>query len=848
MSSTRKMRFGFPAVAVLVLVVSFFLVNCGGGGGGSSSGGGGGVTSISTGTQGAQAASSSTQGAGMAQGSGTTFRNLGNVGLSATGTGAPEFRPSKAFEASPAMQKVMRSSEKFSKSRSVAKASNAMKRAAGVMKARISSAQTVTSGSGACIDSGSFAYNLTFDDVAGTFNGDIIFTNCREDDAEFDGTLNLSLAASGQTVTITETLGRAGAEFTMSDYGPGYSPLLATTTMSGFSIGITVTGDASSVTMIMAGSGAMSIHDNINSEDYTLTFSNGFSDSMVISVPAGAASTSMSVSLTTNGNFSESWSTTSGSQSVAASFSNLKLDITATSAYEDVGLSGSFSVDFTPDSCLEGTFTFATSLLIRYDHAQGHAVQGTITINGVTTVTYNSSGMITVTTAGTSVTYNSDYELEQVCPVQTLDESEPPATNTPAQTSSIVKTELVSRSTDSTVTGTNAASEWPVISADGRFVAFVSSTANLAPGASGLKRQIFVHDRQTHTTELVSVNAAGAEGNGDSFAPTISSDGRYVAFESYAANLIVGDGNVLRDVFIRDRQALTTIRVSVGAGGVEANSESYQPSISADGRFVAFSSSASNLAPGVSSTSTVNVYVRDLTGGTTTLVSADANGTGVGGSLPAISADGSRIAFYSFASTLVAGDANNVWDIFLYDSAANPKISIMSVSSAGVQRNQGNESISRIVAPAISADGDVVAFSTTASNLVSGDTNSLQDVFLHQVSTGVTIRASEGTGGVQTTGGDSPVGQGERIALSSDGTWVAFTTAATNISVGGSNVVIHNNVTGETKALTADTGFFSGSKGPAISGDGRFVAFMSGLKLDPRFTSTGVFVQDTLLP
>jgi hypothetical protein len=783
----------------------------------------------------------------MAQGSGMTFRNLGSVGLSATGTGAPEFRPAKAFPAGPAMQRVMKTTEKFAKARSVAKATGSMKRAAGVMKAQISSAQTATSGSGTCTDSGSFAYTLTFDDVAGTFNGDITFTNCREDDAEFDGTLNLSLAASGQAVTMTETLGSANAAFTLSDYGTGYSPLLATTTMNGFAISITVTGDASSLSMAMGGSGTMNIHDTAGSEDYTLTFSNGFQDVMTISMPAGAASTSMSVSLTTNGSFSETWSTPSGSESVAASFSALKLDITATAAYEDIGLSGSFTIDFTPDSCMEGTFTFATSPLIRYDYAQGHAVQGTITINGATTVTYNSSGTITVTTAGTSVTYNSDYELEQVCPVATLDESEPPATSAPQST---VKNELMSRSTDGTVTGTATNSEFPAISADGRYVAFVSYAANLAPGATGLGRQIFMHDRQTHQTELVSVSTAGVEGNNDSAAPAISSDGRYVVFTSYSTNLVSGDANAVRDVFIRDRQTQTTSRISVSSGGVEGNSESFDPAISADGRYVAFASYADNLTAGVTGNAKTNVYVRDTLTSTNTLVSMTLGGTGgsQSSSLPAISADGSRIAFWSFEINLVAGDTNSLWDIFLWDRNASPKIKLVSVSSAGGQKNQGNESISRIVAPAISADGDIVAFSTTASNLVAGDTNGLQDVFLHQVSTGVTVRASEGTGAVQATGGDSPVGQGERVALSSDGTWVAFTTAATNISAGGSNVVIHNNVTGETKALTADSGFFSGSKGPAISGDGRFVAFMSSLKLDPRFTSSGVFVRDQLIP
>jgi len=418
-------------------------------------------------------------------------------------------------------------------------------------------------------------------------------------------------------------------------------------------------------------------------------------------------------------------------------------------------------------------------------------------------------------------------------------------------TTSAVKNELVSRSTDSTVTGTSTNSEFPAISADGRYVAFVSYAANLAPGATGLKRQVFVHDRQTHQTELVSVSTAGAEGNNDCSAPAISTDGRYVVFTSYATNLVSGDANAVRDVFIRDRQSRTTGRVSVGSGGVEGNSDSFDPAISADGRYVAFASYADNLTAGVNGNAKTNVYVRDMLTSTNTLVSMTLSGTGgsLGSSLPAISADGSRIAFYSIETHLVAGDTNGLWDIFLWDRNASPKIKLVTVSSTGVQKNQGNESMSRIVAPAISADGNVIAYSTTATNLVPGDTNGLQDVFVYKVSTGATSRASEGTGAVQATGGDSPVGQGERVALSSDGTWVAFTTAATNISAGGCNVMIHNNVSGETKALTADPGFFSGSKGPAISGDGRFVAFISSLKLDLRFaSSSGVFVQDRTLP
>jgi len=410
-----------------------------------------------------------------------------------------------------------------------------------------------------------------------------------------------------------------------------------------------------------------------------------------------------------------------------------------------------------------------------------------------------------------------------------------------------IKTELVSRSTDGSVSGTAYNSEFPVISGDGRYAAFVSYAANLAAGATGQKRQILLHDRQAHTTELVSATSAGVEGNNDSFAPTISADGRYVAFESYATNLAGGDANGVRDVYLRDRLTQTTTRVSVAAGGAEANSESYQPSISGDGHYVAFTSYASNLTGGVSGTAKSSVYLRDLQAGSNTLVSVTTSGTSgtQSSSNPAISADGSRIAFWSYDQNLVAGDVGSAWDIFLWDRNATPNISLVSVSSNGVQKAASTlESMSRVVAPAISADGLIVAFSTTADNLVEGDTNGLQDVFVHHIPSGQTIRASESTDGVQATGGDSPVGQGERISLSSDGTWVAFTTAATNISAGGSNVMIHNNFTGQTLPITQSGTYASGAKGPAISSDGNLVVFMSGAQLDPSHASTGVFVHD----
>ena len=408
----------------------------------------------------------------------------------------------------------------------------------------------------------------------------------------------------------------------------------------------------------------------------------------------------------------------------------------------------------------------------------------------------------------------------------------------------IPKNEHVSRNSSDTVFGTYYDSAFPVMSPDGRYVVYESS-ASLASGANG-QRQIFLRDRQTNQNELISVDTAGTAGNSSSYAPAISSDGRYVVFESVSTNLVAGDTNGASDIFLRDRQAGTTTRVSVGASSVEANGASAQASLSADGRYLAFYSYASNLM--ASATTNGNVFLRDLQSGSNTLISVATGGASANGvsSSPSISADGSRIAFWSYASNLVTGDLNGIWDIFLYDKNATTPISLVSVATDGTQKDGGTESASRVVQPTISADGNVVAFSTTATNLVAGDTNGLQDVFIRKISTGVTTRASVGTGGVQSTVGNSPIGQGERIALSNDGTWVAFSTSSSTIAAGGSNVLLRNVSTDATIQIT--TLGNSGDKGPAISGDGRFVAFGSASYLDTRFSSSGLFVQDTTSP
>lgn len=210
--------------------------------------------------------------------------------------------------------------------------------------------------------------------------------------------------------------------------------------------------------------------------------------------------------------------------------------------------------------------------------------------------------------------------------------------------------------------------EVPAISASGRFVAFESGVSSLVPGDVNSVSDIFVRDLQANTTTRVSVSGTGSEGNAGSFTPAISANGRFVAFESAASNLVGGDGNNSRDIFVRDLQANTTVLVSLSATGDIANGDSKHPSISADGRFVAFSSEASNLVPGDTNNRS-DIFVRDLQTNTTTRISADAAGDIANdiSLLPAISNNGKRVAFYSLASNLVAGDTNNVSDIFVFD-------------------------------------------------------------------------------------------------------------------------------------------------------------------------------------
>jgi len=410
-------------------------------------------------------------------------------------------------------------------------------------------------------------------------------------------------------------------------------------------------------------------------------------------------------------------------------------------------------------------------------------------------------------------------------------------------------------SVDSSGNQGNDNSYRPSISPDGRYVAFSSLATTLVPYDTNGHEDVFVHDRQTGATERVSVNSAGDQGNDASemsFRPSISADGRYVAFFSLASNLVSGDTNGTSDVFVHDSQTGITQRVSVNSQGDQGNGQSGYPAVSWDGRYVAFQSWASNLVPG-DTNEAYDVFVHDRQTGITRRVSVDSRGNqGNGNSeYPAISADGSYVAFHSWASDLVEGDTNicaphmdgTCADVFVHDLVTETTKRV-SVDSEGNQANDLS------LESAISGDGRYVAFMSVATNLVPDDTNNSADVFVHNRQTGVTERVSVDSAGNQGHDGSY------EPAVSSDGRYVAFFSLASNLVADDSNrfndIFIHDRQTGATQRVSED---YEGNPGngeslqPAISGDGRYLAFYSySTNLGSACTdgNVNVFVYDRL--
>ena len=327
----------------------------------------------------------------------------------------------------------------------------------------------------------------------------------------------------------------------------------------------------------------------------------------------------------------------------------------------------------------------------------------------------------------------------------------------------------------------NAHSGVPSISADGRFVVFESDATNLVPGDTNQATDIYMRDRWTGQTTRVSVSAGGAQSQERNFAGQISGDGRVIVFVSAARNLVPDDTNFVQDIFVRDRLAGTTTRASVPSTAGQSDNDSFHPAVSADGRFVAFASIADNLVPR-DTNGTTDVFVHDRQKRITERVSLTSSGAEAPtfNSAPSISADGRFVAFQVNGGRLVPRDTNGVGDTYVRDRKKQTTTRV-SVSSTGVQGNRASTFAS------ISANGRFVAFDSFASNLVPGDTNGVNDVFIHDRWSRSTSRVSISAAGAQANAASAlPM---LSAAVTNDGRRAAFASDATNLVPGDTNEI-----------------------------------------------------------
>lgn len=328
----------------------------------------------------------------------------------------------------------------------------------------------------------------------------------------------------------------------------------------------------------------------------------------------------------------------------------------------------------------------------------------------------------------------------------------------------------------------NQNSRRATVSGNGRFVVFESDATNLVPGDTNLDTDIFVHDRQTGQTTRVSIGPLGSEANSWSALPSVSFDGRYVAFHSYATNLVANDANgQLGDIFVRDRTLGVTEIVSVSSSEVQANFTSQGAAISLDGRFVAFESFATNLVSGIPPPlGKKYIFLRDRTAGTTLLVSVGEEGALPNGTSqsPSVSADGRIVAFQSRASNLGAEDLNGAWDVYVRNMLESTT-ELITGSAFHSDAGGGDSEL-----PTISPDGRFLAFMSFSATLVEDETDTHADVFVYDRALSTTSKVSLATDG--TAADDySAIAQG--AAITSGGRQVVFHGLATNLVTGDDN-------------------------------------------------------------
>ena len=325
----------------------------------------------------------------------------------------------------------------------------------------------------------------------------------------------------------------------------------------------------------------------------------------------------------------------------------------------------------------------------------------------------------------------------------------------------------------------------------------------------------------TDHTEYVSISSNGTLSNGYSGEPSVSADGRYVAFSSYANNLVTNDTNYQSDIFVRDSVSNVTERVSISSNGNEANSDCYNPSISGDGRYITFNSYANNLVLNDNNYYS-DVFLHDRYLHTTIRISnSDTEEEVNGDSLAAsISSDGRYVVFMSYATNLVLNDTNNFNDIFIYNisSGTTERVSVTST---------GGETNSNSFDPGISSDGRFVVFTTDANNLIANDTNEWLDIFIKDLKLNSITRISVSNSGEEGNGDST------QPSISGDGTCIAFTSYADNLSPDDGNyksdIFVYNQLTKKIDRININGEEINkDSHDPAISENGRYIVFIIG--------------------
>jgi Tol biopolymer transport system component len=365
------------------------------------------------------------------------------------------------------------------------------------------------------------------------------------------------------------------------------------------------------------------------------------------------------------------------------------------------------------------------------------------------------------------------------------------------------------------------------MSFDGRFVAFSSYASNLISGDDNGLEDVFIVNRNTSSVSRVSVHGTSVDGNGSSTAPSISYSGSFVAFHSNASNLVLEDTNDHTDVFVRNIQDFSTTLVSVNNAGEQGDDVSYFASISGDARFFAFTSYATNLVEG-DTNGFADVFVRDIFAGVTACASAGGDGASYDA---AISGDGRYVAFTSHAENFVLssglpapnGKAVLVDDNGFADVYVYDQLTgEFDLVSVSSDGSLGN---GWSHAPVFSRQGRFVAFMSTASNLADGDTNGARDVFVHDRETGVTERVGRFVADLEGTG---------RISISDDGRYVAYPSNASDLvpddTNGATDIFVYDRWTNVTERVSRSHDGDQGegaSTFPSLGDGGRAVGFVS---------------------